>query len=484
MVPTQENDAEPYLRSFIKEEDLPKRYEVDYTDFDLDYQPSSGADERSEVTQFTQTTDGFKYNGTCKADLARQSAQVKLYTAWAERERVRDRLPPKYLRLDAGDVVTLQLDNGDELQGRMRRADIGADFTLEVEQVGETTGVYSSDISGGLSDSHFTFTIPNVGDSLLVFLDSPLIRDAEDGGQTQTVAYWLSNGAAVWNGSVLFRETGTSTIQEIGQQTSGVPYGVLATAPPDMDTETNRFVDESFNVTIASGYDEFESVTDADVLAGRNLLAIRHSDGSLELLQFATVEVVDGTTLTLSRLLRGRRGTDSMASGHAPGDAVYLLDAAWVSAFSLAVSTVSSEQNYRAVTIGQLYEDANLQAFTDTGRDLKPYAPVRVTYASDGASGLDISWIRRTRIGGENDWLQTGDVPLSETSESYEVDVLDGPGGSVLRTLTSATETVNYPSANIVTDFGSLPAQLSVIVYQLSAAVGRGFGRAVTLETS
>jgi hypothetical protein len=484
MVPNDENRGEPYLRAFLKEEDLPKRFEVSYTDFDLDYQESVQADERSEVTQFTQSVEGFEYNGTCKSQLPRQSAQVKLYTSWSERERLRQRLPQKYLYLDAGDVVTVTLDNGDELVGRMRRADIGANFNIEVEQVAETTGVYTADIAGAISDGHFTSEIPNTGDSLTVLLDSPLIRDEDDPGATQTNAYWAANGAATWPGVVLFKETGSSTVQEMGQQLFGVPYGVLATAPSDMDKDVYRFVDETFQVTIANGIDEFESVTDADVLAGRNLLAIVHTDGSLELLQFGTVTVISEYVLELGRLLRGRRGTDAMASGHSVGDYVYLLDAAWVDKFSQAVANVGSAQSYRGVTIGQLYEDANSKSFTDTGRDLKPYAPTHISYADDGASGLDISWFRRTRIGGEQDWLLSGDVPLSEASESYEVDILDGPGGSVLRTLSSTSETVNYSNANIVTDFGSLPANLTVIVYQISAVVGRGFGREVTLETA
>ena len=250
-----------------------------------------------------------------------------------------------------------------------------------------------------------------------------------------------------------------------------------------MDREYNRFTDDSFNVTLAQGVDEFESVTDADVLAGRNLLAIVHSDGSLELLQFANVAVVSESTLTLSRCLRGRRGTDSMANGHTIGDTVYLLDAAWADAFSQAVANLNAAQTYRGVTIGQLYEDANSQTYTSVGRDLMPYSPVHFAATDDGSGGLNLTFTRRTRIGGEDDWLLAGDVPLSEASESYEIDILDGPGGSVLRTLTGTTETINYSSANITSDFGSLPATLDIKGYQISAVVGRGFPAIVTLET-
>ena len=483
LVPTDENVLESYVQAFSKEEDLPRRFEVSYRDFTLDYQESVGADERSEVSQFSQSVEGFSFNGSCTQDLPRRSAQVKLYSAWAEREKIRTRLPHRYLRLDAGDVITLQLDNGSEVTGRLRKADIGADFTVDVEQVAETTGVYESNIEGAISGGHFTTVIPNIGDSQLGLLDSPLIRDVDSPGATQTNTYWVANGAPVWPGVINYRETGTSTVQEVGQQTLGAPYGVLGTAPPDMDRTVNRFTDDSFQIVVANGIDEFESVSEADALAGRNLLAIVKANGEVELVTFTTVTVVSSSTLELSGLLRGRRGTDTMANGHAPGDRFFLLDAAWTDRFSLDLSTVGAAQNYRGVTIGQLYEDANLVSFTNTGRDLKPYSPAHVTVADDGSGGLDISWSRRTRIGGENDWLLSGDVPLSETAEAYEVDVLDAPGGSVLRTLTSSSETVNYPAASITTDFGSLPATIDLVVYQISSEVGRGFPAIASLST-
>ena len=92
-----------------------------------------------------------------------------------------------------------------------------------------------------------------------------------------------------------------------------------------------------------------------------------------------------------------------------------------------------------------------------------------------------LTWARRTRIGGE--WKDgTGTVPLAEAAEAYEVDILDAPGGAVKRTLTAANPSVIYANADILADFGAVPASLSVVVYQLSAVIGRGFPRAATLE--
>ena len=52
----------------------------------------------------------------------------------------------------------------------------------------------------------------------------------------------------------------------------------------------------------------------------------------------------------------------------------------------------------------------------------------------------------------------------------------------MLRTLSGlTTPAAVYTAADITADFGSTPTTLIVAVYQISAAVGRGFGRIDTL---
>lgn len=87
---------------------------------------------------------------------------------------------------------------------------------------------------------------------------------------------------------------------------------------------------------------------------------------------------------------------------------------------------------------------------------------------------LTVSWIRRTRIGGDN-WEQT-EVPLAEDVERYEVDILSGV--EVKRTSSATTPSVIYTAAEQIADFGTAPAlPLRVAVYQLSTSFGRGTGR-------
>ena len=107
---------------------------------------------------------------------------------------------------------------------------------------------------------------------------------------------------------------------------------------------------------------------------------------------------------------------------------------------------------------------------------LKPFAPVGVT-ARRGADGITLAWIRRTRRGG--DAWEAVEVPLEEEAELYEVDLFQG--GTRVRTLASAASTLLYPAAVEAADFGGPQSALTVSVAQVSAVVGRGFPRTVTV---
>ena len=55
---------------------------------------------------------------------------------------------------------------------------------------------------------------------------------------------------------------------------------------------------------------------------------------------------------------------------------------------------------FRAVTLGALFEDAEIQPRVLTGRDLKPYAPWAIKAAKSGSpANTVLSWVRRTRLG-------------------------------------------------------------------------------------
>jgi hypothetical protein len=129
---------------------------------------------------------------------------------------------------------------------------------------------------------------------------------------------------------------------------------------------------------------------------------------------------------------------------------------------------------YKAATVGRDIIDAPVISFDFAGNTLRPYAPARLKWTTDGTD-LFGTITRRTRIGGA--WVGGATIPLSENSEEYEVDILDGV--DVVRTITvSGTNTFTYTAAQIGADGFTVASPPSSNVYQLSDAVGRGFALA------
>jgi hypothetical protein len=111
-----------------------------------------------------------------------------------------------------------------------------------------------------------------------------------------------------------------------------------------------------------------------------------------------------------------------------------------------------------------------------TGRGLEPLSPVHLEGTRSG-DDLALSWVRRTRIGGDS-W-EAAEVPLGEDFERYEIDVLDG--AAVKRTILSDIPSALYTAAEQTADFGAPQSSVSLRVYQMSAVAGRGTPRTATL---
>ncbi len=291
-------------------------------------------------------------------------------------------------------------------------------------------------------------------------------------------------GPPGWPGASLYKSADGSSWSQAGAALNEAAWGATANTLGDPPSPFATDQANTLTVFMTTGADKLESVTQLEMVNGANAAVILKANGEPEIIQYRDViENPDGS-YTLSGLLRGRRGTDVFVSGHQAGELFMLLDANDIEAVTLALGELGVSRSWRGVGFGTLFEDADIETRINAGRDLKPYAPWTVTAAKTGApADIALSWVRRTRIGGE---LRdgSGDVPLGEVSEAYEVDILDGPGGAVKRTLASASPAATYANTDIVADFGAVPDTLSVAVYQLSAVTGRGFARAVTLEVT
>ena len=334
--------------------------------------------------------------------------------------------------------------------------------------------------SGGLN--YLPQVDPVSSEARLFLLDVPLLRDRDDVLRGATGHYWAAAAYfdPPWRGAVLFSSDDGAVYVAADETLDAVAWGVARTALPDTDLPFQTDLASELHLTMVSG--SLASVSSLEMLNGANLAALIRADGNAELMQFQEIAHYLGV-YTLTTLLRGRRGTEVFTGGHAVGDLfVVLLTGEGVERRPLPLDRIGDTLSYRAVGRGGELRDARTEQLTLAGNDLKPYVPAQLKATGSWGSNVTLFWQRRTRVGGEL-IDGTGEVPLAEDSEEYELEILDGPGGAVLRTATAiTTSSFTYTSGMQSADFGGAQTELSFVVHQISAQVGRGFPGERTVE--
>lgn len=394
------------------------------------------------------------------ADQASALTDSWLFEAWASRERAAFKLPPSSLALEPGDLVALKV--GPETR-TFRLTEIGEHGVRDIAARSIDQTVY------GITQAQTRPALVSypviAGQPAVVFLDLPLLR----GDETPTDGYAAALQTPWPNGVAIYASPETSGYQlktivptpaTIGHTTT-----LLAVGP------TGRWdYAASLQVVLAGG--TLTSASSVQVLAGANAAAIQTSTGDWEVIQFLTAQLVAPQTYQLSGLLRGQAGTDAaLTAAVAHGSLFVLLNTA-IASISLTTSQVRLPLNWRYGPSSRGIGDATYATAQHTfaALALRPLSPVHLKSQRASNGDFALSWIRRTRIGGDT-WDQT-EVPLSEDAERYEIDILAGV--AVKRTIAVTTPSLVYSAADQIADFGNLPPSITVTLTQVSGAYGRG----------
>ncbi len=223
---------------------------------------------------------------------------------------------------------------------------------------------------------------------------------------------------------------------------------------------------------ISSG--SLQSVTDEQLFAGANALALETAPSIWEVLQFGLATIVSTGRWKLTRLLRGQSGTEDAIVPSAPIGSRIVFLGSTLTPLPVAEAELGMPWNWRVGPVDRATGDAiNLAlSFTPQGRGLRPWTPVRINGVWQGSGDITLSWLRRTRSLAGDSW-NSPEVPLGEASESYDVEIMNG-GGSVIRTVTGlGLAAWTYTAAMQTVDFGALVTSLRLRIFQ-NGQLGRG----------
>ncbi len=376
------------------------------------------------------------------AQAAKQRAERRLDAAWAERATMSLHYGWRGADIRPGAVLSLPGETGAWRVSRWTLGDMVV--TLDLIRVA-TGGALATGAGAGRPVSEPD--LPH-GPTTLRLYDLPLAELASDG--TPRLAAMASGSLAGWRRAALsLSSDGGASWQDVGQTAAPALLGIaLSALPPGGSAllDLGGFVDVEMlhDEMVLTGCDE-----DA-LAAGANLALV-----GAELIQFGEVEPIAARRWRLSKLLRGRRGTE-WAAAHLAGEDFALLESAAIRPVELpSAGSLGTEIQLLASGIGDA-EPAEA-AIMATGEALRPPAPVHLRAEPDGSGGIRLSWVRRSRLGWA--WPSGADTPLGEESERYALAIT---GEGFVRETELALPAFTYDAAMRALD-GPGPVNASIV---------------------
>ncbi|HEU0117350.1 MAG TPA: phage tail protein, partial [Alphaproteobacteria bacterium] len=436
-----------------QEMDLPLEVDVDYIDEARNFEVNSQRARRTASKALTVQKIALPI--VCTSDTAKQIAETRLFTMWAERELVRLSISRRYVSVDPGDVI--DLGTGDLL--RVTRVHQSGGL-LQVEGfyvfAAALGSVAAADIGQMVSSS-----VVDPLDTSLYLMDLPLLQSTDD----QPGVYAAASGLPGWTGANLWRSSDGVNYSNITTLTSTAVTGIAITTPANVSA---LYMDNMSAVEVQVMNGSLSSCNVNDLYNGANAALLGN-----EIIQFQTATLIGPGLYTLTNLLRGRRGTESAVGSHTVGENFVMLVSGPVKFVPALLTDRNASYDFRALTKGQSLNDASDSVFKYNLNTIRPFSPVNLagSRASGTGSDLTLTWVRRARLNAE--WVDYVDVPLDEPSELYDLEIMNG--SSVMRTFSSLTSpTATYTAAQQSSDWGTVPGTFTVNVYQLSSRYGRG----------
>jgi hypothetical protein len=336
-------------------------------------------------------------------------------------------------------------------------------------------------------------SLPTTSQTMAFLFDCPLLSDSDP---DKPGFYVLLSGAFNgWQGGGLYVDTAEQSIatayglsstttaagsnwQQIAASQTNVPWGTALDALKPGITAGYWDRESVIHVFINNGM-ELQSAAETDMLT--QLLNVTFIGG--ELVMYANATDLGNGLWRLANFLRGLRNTEYLMDNHTSNENFVRLSPS-LARVTTTVGDLNIANTMVGISASAATESQPSFSFTDTGNSCRP--PTVYVYRKfrnvDG--DIEVDWYPRARQGGT--WTSGTDITIeaNDLPETYSVDVLTAPGGTVVNTYSVTGDLGGafvYTSAQQTTDFGSPQAHIYLAIYQISQVVGRGFGKGITI---
>jgi len=415
--------------------ELPNVLRLTYYDPARDYQ---AGESRAAAGEEAGTETRKDLPAVLEVSDAKATAHAMIARAWANRERLTLRLPPSNLGLEPGNELELALS---PLRWVVNKTTVdGFVVIAELHPAVSLSGAIASD-AGRIIENSDAIAQP----LSLTLLDVPNPLGLASAGPAVLIGATSTSG---WQRQLIEVSFGGQSVTldaARGKAIAGNAVSALAPAECDLIDDRNLV-----DVTLIDENQWLMSYDDDALAAGKNLAALGN-----ELIQFGDALPLGGGRFRLSRLLRGRGGSEWAVNSHAAGESFCLLKSGTLQPLALPSSSLGAMVS--ATTRG-----GATTSLLFLGEGLRPPSPVNLSANRQPSGDLVLSWTRRSRQGFA--WLDEIDAPLGEANEQYRVN-LSGTAGSA--ELLAAVPSVTVAAAD-VTALG--PGDLAIELRQIGDA--------------
>ncbi len=470
----------------IQSVELPRSVSLTYMAEDLDY---NNFTQKSEVPSFAEGNDvSLTVPFMMTHDEAKLATDTLLIGAHHERVVYSFKTSYRYgIRLEPGDVISLRastetdpsfyygfvriiaIEEVDEgiLEVTAVQALFNGEFHSEINIVdpatGEVIGTTPSPNTGTGLDTQYPVPVLNealiVTETGAVWFDPPCLN-AED---INPRAYCAIHGYGIkgWSGAqVHISRDGGGSYEMIGTTNKESTWGLVEQPAQPADYHS---IDTTTTIRVRLKTGTLISKTDAAIFAGENLVMVGQ-----ECLSFGIATLVGPNTYDISRLLRGRRGTEWYVNQHKHNELFVVLDD---SPFKVEVTEADRGKKFlfKVVSIGSDLSLTESQEIQILGENTVPYTVGNPKIVRNGAD-YDITWLERPRLANQlRDYIDgTHDFDFG----GYLVAIFNGT--SIIRHEFVYEPKYTYTLQMQISDFGAAQANVIAALYQVSNKYGGG----------
>lgn len=361
---------------------VPRVLHLEYYDVDGGLNPDKqtsdrSLDARSKSEVKTSTTVMLR-----PVDAARAAVISHKVSIEEQRGSYEFALPDSWIWLTVGDVITL---DGERL--RIDEIQVDDGFQHYVCHF-DRASAYESTVNGVPPAYPEDPPTLIVGDTRLEFIDSHILRDADD-----RLGYYVAIAGSNdnWNGALV--ELSTDGGANYNDSMMGQAESVMGDLLTSLPIHARAYPDYTNTIQVELLRDDMElQETDLAGMMNRVNMAIIGN----ELINFESADEVSPGVWELSGFLRGRKG--SPIETHSAGARFVLLQRQQLFFIDAELFNLGQELTFRATSIGGTNQE--VETVTFTGESQTERQPAYLTAVRDGSGNIVIDWQGVGRLGG------------------------------------------------------------------------------------